>query len=83
MENTPGTCRCYITEYRRADQNSWHTSPGRFFAANELKAMLAFIVLNYDLKLANDGPRPENRCFGASVIPDPSADIMIRKRQAA
>ncbi|RPD64699.1 cytochrome P450 [Lentinus tigrinus ALCF2SS1-7] len=58
-----------------------HACPGRFFAANELKAMLAFIVLNYDLKLANDAPRPENRCFGAAIIPDPTAEIMFRKRQ--
>ena len=29
-------------------------SPGRFFAANELKAMLAFMVVNYDLPLMNE-----------------------------
>ncbi|TFK88883.1 cytochrome P450 [Polyporus arcularius HHB13444] len=58
-----------------------HACPGRFFAANELKAMLAFIVLNYDVKLANDAPRPENRCFGPNIIPDPGAEIMFRKRR--
>ncbi|KAI0713154.1 cytochrome P450 [Cerioporus squamosus] len=59
-----------------------HACAGRFFAANELKAMLAFIVLNYDIKLANDGPRPENWCFGPNILPDSGAEIMFRKRQA-
>ncbi|RPD64698.1 cytochrome P450 [Lentinus tigrinus ALCF2SS1-6] len=58
-----------------------HACPGRFFAANELKAMLAFIVLNYDLKFANDSAgRPENVCFGLNLIPNPSAEILFRRR---
>ncbi|TFK88882.1 cytochrome P450 [Polyporus arcularius HHB13444] len=57
-----------------------HACPGRFFAANELKAMLAFIVLNYDLKLANDTPRPANVCFAANLVPDPNAEILFRRR---
>ena len=31
------------------------SSPGRFFAAFELKAMLVYAILHYDLKL--EGPR--------------------------
>ena len=58
-------------------------SPGRFFAANELKAMLAFMVVNYDLKLAGDGARPANVFFGSSVVPAPSGQLMFRKRQPA
>ena len=56
-------------------------SPGRFFAANELKAMLAFIVVNYDLKLAGDGKRPQTVYFGSSIIPSPNGKLMFRKRQ--
>ncbi|KAH9895311.1 cytochrome P450 [Cubamyces lactineus] len=37
-----------------------HACPGRFFAATELKGMLAFIVLNYDMKFEGNGKRPEN-----------------------
>ena len=33
-------------------------SLGSFFAANEFKAMLAFMVVHYDIKLAGDGSRP-------------------------
>ncbi|KZT08801.1 cytochrome P450 [Laetiporus sulphureus 93-53] len=58
-----------------------HACPGRFFAANELKTALAYIVMNYDVKFGGDGTRPINRWFGSSVIPDPMAQVMFRKRQ--
>ncbi|EJD07678.1 cytochrome P450 [Fomitiporia mediterranea MF3/22] len=57
-----------------------HACPGRFFAVNELKAMMAFIVLNYDVKFENDGARPDNMYFGKNVIPNPMAKVLIRKR---
>ena len=58
-------------------------SPGRFFAANELKALVAFLVLNYDFKLAGDGKEPKNVYSFENVIPDPTAQLMFRKRQPA
>ncbi|KAJ8475002.1 hypothetical protein ONZ51_g6824 [Trametes cubensis] len=59
-----------------------HACPGRFFAANELKAMLAYIVLNFDIKLDGDGKWPENIHWGPAVIPDPNARVLFRKRKA-
>ncbi len=47
-------------------------SPGRFFAADELKALLAYIVLNYDIK-ADD---PPNGAQG--VVTD---TLLVRKRK--
>ena len=58
-------------------------SPGRFFAANELKAMLAYIVVNYDIKVDGDGARPPNVYFANTVLPNQRGKIMFRKRQAA
>ena len=55
-------------------------SPGRFFAANELKVMLAHILLNYDVKIANGGGRPENMWFGRSSLPNTKAEVLFRKR---
>ena len=55
-------------------------SPGRFFAANELKAMLAHILLNYDVKMANGGGRPENMRIGQSSLPNTKAEVLFRKR---
>ncbi|KAI1793059.1 cytochrome P450 [Ganoderma leucocontextum] len=58
-----------------------HACPGRFFAANELKTMLAFIVLNYDLKLGGDGKRPADALRGTTFLL-PSGPVFFRKRQA-
>ena len=82
MESTPGTSESSIPRDDLVYQSLRHFSPGRFFAANELKAMLAFIVLNYDLKLGGDGKRPPNLYFAQSVIPALDGQVMFRKRQA-
>ena len=60
-----------------------YCSPGRFFAANELKALVAFLVVNYDFKVADGGMRPRNVYFAEHVVPDPGAKLLFRKRQIA
>jgi len=57
-----------------------HCSPGRFFAANEMKTMLAHVVLNYDIKMADGGGRPEDVWFGRFPVPNPEAQVSFRKR---
>ena len=57
-------------------------SPGRFFAVTELKSMLAHVILNYDVKLENGGPRPANMFIESSVVPDRNGRVMFRKRGA-
>lgn len=59
-----------------------HVCPGRFFAANELKAMLAYILVTYDIKLASDanGVRPDNEYIGTSVIPNTKAHLLFKVR---
>ncbi|KAL2142991.1 hypothetical protein VTI28DRAFT_450 [Corynascus sepedonium] len=52
--------------------------PGRFFAANELKLMLAHLVLNYDIELG--GQRPRSSWFGLNRVPPLQATIRIKKR---
>ena len=58
----------------------WY-SPGRFFAANELKTMMAYLVLNYDVKFAEEGKRPANIRFGPADLPSHSAQVLFRKRR--
>ncbi|KAJ7458361.1 cytochrome P450 [Mycena galericulata] len=58
-----------------------HACPGRFFAATELKSMLAHIVINYDVKLEHDGERPPDQLFNTVRMPDSKAKIWFRKRQ--
>ncbi|KAI0334069.1 cytochrome P450 [Cubamyces sp. BRFM 1775] len=57
-----------------------HACPGRFFASNELKAMLAYVVANYDVKFRSGGKKPENLIFAQAVIPSPDAEVLFRKR---
>ncbi|KAF8202022.1 cytochrome P450 [Mycena galopus ATCC 62051] len=44
-----------------------HACPGRFFAATELKAMLAHVIINYD-------------SIGAAYIPNRTAKVWFRRR---
>ena len=55
---------------------------GRFFVANELKTMMAYLVLNYDVKSAEEGKRPPNLHFGPVDLPSHTAQVLFRKRQS-
>ncbi|KAK5957437.1 hypothetical protein OHC33_001811 [Knufia fluminis] len=57
-----------------------HACPGRFFASNEIKIVLMYMVLNYDLRLEGGQDRPPNRHMGIQVAPDPTAKVEARKR---
>jgi cytochrome P450 len=58
-----------------------HACPGRFFAGNELKAMMVHLLLNYDVKFESEGIRPTNLVIGPSIMPNMEAKVMFRKRQ--
>ena len=45
-----------------------HTCSGRFFAINELKVLLAYIIKTYEFK-TTDRKRPPNNYFGTNCIP--------------
>ncbi|KAI1341954.1 cytochrome P450 [Xylariaceae sp. FL0016] len=55
-----------------------HACPGRFFAASELKLMLAYLVMNYDIEYQEK--RAENLWFGMNRVPPMAATIRIRRR---
>ncbi|KAF8149663.1 cytochrome P450 [Mycena galopus ATCC 62051] len=52
-----------------------HACPGRFFAATELKAMLAHVVMNYDLKAEIEGMRPPDAVSGLAISPNATAKV--------
>jgi len=54
--------------------------PGRFFAITEMKALLAHIVVTYDLKLEEGKKVPRQFCISTSRILG-NADVLFRKRQ--
>ena len=57
-----------------------HVCPGRYFAACELKLMLAHIITTYDVKLETEGVRPPDKWIMASRVPNPNANVLFRKR---
>jgi cytochrome P450 len=57
-----------------------HACPGRFFAANEVKALLAHILVTYDIKLEEGKRAPRTLTIGSMRIPE-KANVMFRKRQ--
>ncbi|KAG5651711.1 hypothetical protein H0H81_007716 [Sphagnurus paluster] len=62
--------------------NGRHACPGRFFAVNELKALLVHVLLNYDVSLKEDTERPSDLWHSYRSAPDPKAAVMFRKRCA-
>ncbi|KAF8270428.1 cytochrome P450 [Lactarius quietus] len=57
-----------------------HACPGRFFAANEVKALLAHILVTYDIKLEEGKKAPGFYIMGLTRVPE-KANVMFRKRQ--
>lgn len=57
-----------------------HACPGRFFAGNEVKVVLIYLLMKYDWKFASEG-RKEDVSFGQEMETDPTAKAMIRKRK--
>ena len=65
------------------DQNAgshFLDSPGRWLAAAELKAMLAHVLLSYDVKFEQEGMRPPNEWLMNGCMPNRAAKVLFRKR---
>ncbi|KAH8828949.1 cytochrome P450 [Flagelloscypha sp. PMI_526] len=57
-----------------------HACPGRFFAAVEIKGILAHLITTYDFKFG-DGQRPKNIEIAEGISPNPTAKLLFRKRR--
>lgn len=55
-----------------------HACPGRFFAAAEMKLLLAYIILNYDIKPLQT--RPSSQFIGETILPPLAASIFVKRR---
>ena len=55
-------------------------SPGRFFAASEMKLILARMLIQYSMKLGEDGSRPRNLQVGHMILPASGAEILFKRR---
>ncbi|KAH9000278.1 cytochrome P450 [Lactarius akahatsu] len=57
-----------------------HACPGRFFAANEVKALLAHVIVTYDIKFEEGRQAPRSFIINSIRIPG-KTNVMFRKRQ--
>jgi len=57
-----------------------HACPGRYFAVNQLKALLAHIIVTYDIKVENGEGLPRELQFSSPLSPK-NAEVLFRKRQ--
>lgn len=63
--------------------NGRNVCPGRYFAANELKAMVAHVLMTYDVKFAKEQDVPKAKWFAVNTYPDPSVEVMFKRRTTA
>ena len=45
-----------------------------------LKAIMAYLLVNYDIKFDGDGLRPGNKYLAAYIFPDTSKRVLFRRR---
>jgi hypothetical protein len=55
-------------------------SPGRFFAVSQMKALLARMIMTYDVKFEEGKGRPREHRMGALRVPRDTV-VLFRKRQ--
>ncbi|KAI1812287.1 cytochrome P450 monooxygenase [Poronia punctata] len=58
-----------------------HACPGRFFAAQEIKAIMVYLLQNYGMKFKEGQTRPESLLFETQYLPDHSATVLFRRRK--
>ncbi|KAI0108677.1 cytochrome P450 [Nemania sp. FL0031] len=82
----PSSTRHQFTSIGDADQNfglGKHACPGRFFAAQEIKVILSYLLLNYEIKLRDGEARPQPLVFMMTKSPSQTAEVLFRRRNVA
>lgn len=57
-----------------------YSCPGRFFASNEIKMLIAYLLTFYDFKYPAGQSRPQNFTADENIYPDPKARLLMRRR---
>ena len=57
-----------------------HACPGRFFAGNEIKMVLSYLLLQFDLKLKDGQERPKAMTLMMTKTPNPKGEVLFRRR---
>ena len=57
-----------------------HACPGRFFASNEIKAIIAYLITNYDFKFPEGQGRPPSLGFETQYLPNHEGKVLMKRR---
>ncbi|KFA78103.1 hypothetical protein S40288_05679 [Stachybotrys chartarum IBT 40288] len=57
-----------------------HACPGRFFASNEIKLIVAHFLLQYDIRLKPGAKRPKPMAMVMTKAPSPTAELEFKRR---
>lgn len=57
-----------------------HACPGRHFAAQEIKAIMTYILRHYDLRYSPGQKRPESLRAETQYLPHPAATVEFKRR---
>ncbi|KAI4217474.1 MAG: hypothetical protein LQ351_000069 [Letrouitia transgressa] len=57
-----------------------HACPGRFFASNEIKAIMAHLLTHYDFKFPDGQERPPSLGFETQYLPNHEGRVLMKKR---
>jgi cytochrome P450 len=72
-------------QFVTTDKNHLHfghgkyACPGRFFASNELKVVLASLILRYNMSYPRDKTRPANLNTDEFLYSDPAATALLQR----
>ncbi|RHZ63614.1 cytochrome P450 [Aspergillus thermomutatus] len=75
-------------QFAMTDNNNLHfghgkfSCPGRFFASNEIKIIMAHLLTDFEFKYPPGASRPRNLTADENLYPDPSARLLMRRRRA-
>lgn len=58
-----------------------HACPGRFFASNEIKAIMVYLLRNYDFRFKEGQTRPESLLFETQNLPNHEATVLFKRRE--
>ncbi|KAK5995867.1 Cytochrome P450 monooxygenase ATR2 [Cladobotryum mycophilum] len=57
-----------------------HACPGRFFAGNEIKLVIAYFVINYDIRLKKGEQRPKPMALVMTKAPNQDTEFEFKRR---
>ena len=80
--NDPGTKNTGLTttsDIFLSFSHGRHACPGRFFVALEMKLLLAYMVMNYEIQPLKS--RPPNVWIGSTSVPPMKAALKVRRKE--